>query len=191
MAYEKYITEAFVCGSKMQMTSNKVYLLFTREAGMIWASAQSVREERSRHRYSLQDFSFVLLSLVHGKGGWRITGTEPIKNLYFEYGTREERGMVRSITMVLRRFLHGEEPNQALYDEVKSGLETLSGSDLEKFEVVATARILHILGYIAPKSEHTLLFKTPNTEEALWGVTARDIAFAKKAIEEAKTISHL
>lgn len=56
MAYETYTTEALVCGTFNRNTADRSYLLFTREAGMLYADARSVREERSRQRYALRTF---------------------------------------------------------------------------------------------------------------------------------------
>lgn len=191
MSYEKYITEALVCGSRTQATSNKAYLLFCREAGMIWATAQSVREERSKHRYSLQDFSIVVLSLVRGKGGWRITGTEPVHNFYFEDTSRERLGYIRNVTKMLRRFVHGEEPNQKLYDEVKAALTVPEGADLGTLEIVASARMLNVLGYIAPKKGLSEVFDVSDPHEAAAVCGAEDLTFCVSAIEQAKAMSHL
>jgi recombinational DNA repair protein (RecF pathway) len=191
MSYEKYITEALVCGSRAQATSNRSYLLFCREAGMIWATAQSVREERSKHRYSLQDFSIVVLSLVHGKGGWRITGTEPVHNFYYEDMSRERIGYIRNIIRTLRRFVHGEEPNQKLYDEVKAALSVSKDVDLDTLEVVASARMLNALGYIAPQKGYSEVFDAADPHEAATLCNTENKVFCMNAIEQAKTMSHL
>ena len=56
MAYVTYTTLALVCGTFDQKTSDRSYMLFTREAGMLFASARSVREERSKQRYASTRF---------------------------------------------------------------------------------------------------------------------------------------
>ena len=45
MSYQTYITEALIVGSFDSNTADKSYLLFTKSAGMLYASARSVREE--------------------------------------------------------------------------------------------------------------------------------------------------
>lgn len=150
MAYRTYITDALVCGSRAQHTSDKSYLLFTREAGMLYAAAKSVREERSKQRFALQEFSYLRATLIHGKSGWRVAGTEPTCNVYAVQRTREARALVRNTIKLLRRFLQGETSHTALFDEVKVVLtEPGSGNELAREEVL-TIRILHALGYIAP-----------------------------------------
>jgi len=92
MSYATYTTEALVCGSRNNNTSDRAYLLFTEEVGMIWASARSVREERSKQRYALQDFSLIRVSLVKGKSGWRIGSVEATCNPFMEARSRSGQG---------------------------------------------------------------------------------------------------
>lgn len=167
------------------------YLLFTREAGMLWASAKSVREERSKHRYALQDFSIVRTSLVRGKGGWKVTGTEPIDNLYYTASTREGRTLLRNIVRLLRRFLHGESATPALYDDVLSALSQVPEQDAADVELVLALRILHALGYVAPRDAYRVLVETQNAHEACAALSPENLAHGKKAIEHALTVSHL
>lgn len=190
MAYEIYITDALVCGTKDSNTSDRSYLLFTRDAGMIWASAKSVREERSKHRYALQDFSVIRVSLVRGKAGWRITGTEPEKNLYFDCTTREARGAVRNMLRFLRRFLHGETPVPEVFDDI---VTTNYGAfeDREKLETTLMLRALGTLGYIAPHGEYDKVLEAADVTDA-YVLLNDDVKSASDvAIAHALDISHL
>ena len=72
MAYATYTTQALVCGTFDRNTADRSYRLFTREFGMVWADARSVRLEKSKQRSALTDFSVVRISLVRGKAGWKI-----------------------------------------------------------------------------------------------------------------------
>jgi DNA repair protein RecO len=150
MSYKTYITEALVCGSRTSNTSDKSYLLFTRDAGMLYASAKSVREERSKHRYGLQEFSYIRVTLVQGKSGWKVTGVEPLFNVYALQTTREARALVRNTIRLLRRLIHGEAPHEALYNEVAEVLTQSHAGNEAALEEVFTLRTLFLLGYIAP-----------------------------------------
>lgn len=191
MAYHKYITPALICGSKTYNTSDKSYLLFTREAGMLYATAKSVREERSKHRYAMQDFSLATVSLIKGKTGWRVTGSETITNFYFVTKTRGERAFIRNIVKMLRRFLHGEEPHQDLYDEIVEALKNIPKHNLSDYETIVMSRVFKILGYIAPEEETKALFSTPNARDALAASSKEKITMLKRAIKEAEAVSHL
>lgn len=191
MAYEKYVTDALVCGSVARGAADRRYLLFTREAGMLWASAQSVREERSKHRYALQDFSRARVALIQGKQGWRVTGSESLENPYFNAADRRVRGYVRHIILTLRRYVHGEEAQPNLYDEVVTALALSSTHAIDQLEVLVTARMLHQLGYIDPGTELSTIFATSDLSEAAARADAAQLAACERAIENAGIISHL
>lgn len=153
MAYETYTTEALVCGTFDRNTADRSFLLFTREAGMLYADAKSVREERSRQRYALQDFSLLRVSLVKGKRGWRVGSIEPIKNYYHEAIDKAARGSVVHICRLLRRFVKGEETDARLFDYVIAALEALRVDPTKRpfVELVISLQILGFLGYVDAK----------------------------------------
>jgi recombinational DNA repair protein (RecF pathway) len=149
MAYQTYITEAIVCGSSARNTSDRVFLLFTREAGMLRAHAKSVREERSKQRFALQEFSTVRATLVHGRQGWRIAGVEPIRNLYSEAASREQRALIRNTVLLLRRVMQGEVSYAPVYDLVMHAITAELGGNLRDRERLLSLHILFVLGYVA------------------------------------------
>ncbi len=191
MGYRMYITEALVCGSTAVRTSDKSYLLFTRELGMIYATAQSVREERSKQRSALQEFSHVRMSLVHGKGGWRIAGTEALGNLYAYEDTREGRTLLRNIFLLLRRTIKGEEAHQDLFDDI---VTTLKGNTvLAKCDIdtILSLRILHTLGYIAPEECIQNILCARFVSDISIPLTESEQNYTQKLIENALRESHL
>jgi recombinational DNA repair protein (RecF pathway) len=169
MSYQTYITEALVCGSFHNNTADKSFLLFTKRAGMLYASARSVREERSKQRYALQDFSLITVSLIKGKTGWRVGSVETEGNLFGSALSRGARGSVVRVLKLLRRFVAGEEPYPELYDELIYGLRYLA-SDIASHRVLAEeiieARILSVLGYISHTSE-LIPVLSPSLRDAL------------------------
>lgn len=166
MSYQTYTTEALVCGVFDSNTADKSYLLFTKRAGMLYATARSVREERSKQRYALQLFSRITISLVRGKSGWRIGSVEALENQFLAAKTRVVRGSVVSVIKLVRQYIHGEEPMHALYDEVLQSIKFLAqlsdSADRPAFEALIKVRILAQLGYIAPTTDTlTTLITTP------------------------------
>lgn len=157
MAYPTYITEALVCGSIDSNTADRFFLLFTRELGMVHAYAKSVREERSKQRYALQECSHIRVTLVRGKSGWRIAGVEPIANLYTEAQTRAARALLRNLILLLRRVVHGEVAHEGVFDDVIRACGVTEGPPPEMLELIATLRILQALGYIAPHASYAHL----------------------------------
>lgn len=154
MSYQTYITKALVCGSFDHNTSDRNYLLFTKEAGMLYASARSVREEKSKQRYALQDFSLITVSLVKGKTGWRIGSVEARDNFFLKAASREARGSVVSIFKLLRRLVQGEEAVPEIFDFCQDGF-ALVGGVVEERLVVDTLfklKLLSLLGYVDEQS---------------------------------------
>lgn len=153
MSYVTYTTKALVCGIKNRNTADRSYLLFTREAGMLFANARSVREERSRQRFALQEFSLIRVSLIKGKHGWRIGSIESQQNYYHKAVDKEARGGVVSLFRLLRRFVRGEESDAVLFDYVVASLQVLS-QDLDQrqfVQMVIQVRIMALLGYVDTK----------------------------------------
>ena len=155
MSYATYTTEALVCGAFDRNTADRTYLLYTREAGMLYAEAKSVREERSKQRYALQEFSYIRVSLVKGKQAWKTGSVEVIENDYQAAKSREARGSVALIYRTLRRFIHGEDASAELFDFCLKALRHVEGAEVSKREFVDSyiqVMIMQHLGYVSASS---------------------------------------
>jgi DNA repair protein RecO len=150
MSYVTYTTKALVCGIWNRRTADRTYLLFTKEAGMLYATARSVREERSRQRYALQEFSLIRASLIKGRHDWKIGSVEVEKNYYQTALDRSVRGSVASLVRLLRRFVKGEEAVPDLFNSTVEFLEFLSLDIPQRrfVQLVLEIRLLAQLGYV-------------------------------------------
>lgn len=191
MAYQTYITEALVCGSDDRNTADRSFLLFTRDAGMLHASAKSVREERSKQRYALQDFSHVRVTLVRGKSGWKVTGAEAIQNFYTTASTRDARTHVRNTTRLLKRIMRGESPQRDVFDDVVHSFTITNTCTCPKLQTILSLRILYMCGYIAPESPYEKFIREPLSQELVAAMTDTDEIECRAVIEQALTESHL
>lgn len=194
MSYQVYTTEALVCGSVPSNTADKHFLLFTRDAGMVYATARSVREERSRQRFALQDFSHIQVSLIKGKAGWRIGSVEAHENQFLRTSSRAVRGSQLLLVRTLRRFVQGEEAHPTLYDEVQEQLIVLSAPDLPHrpfAELLARVRILHHLGYIAAPPEYETVVNTAPFRLAITPPTPAAELALKRLLAQVDDVSHL
>lgn len=190
MAYATYTTDALVCGNKDSYTSDRSYLLFTRTLGMLWARARSVREERSKQRYALQDFSIVRVSLVKGKIAWRIGSVEAISNPFMECQKRSSRTGVVETVRLLRRFVQGEEPCASIYEDAVFALSCIAVADeddLLNLQNQFALRTLHTLGYIALHDSYRELIESLDP----WSLPQEISPQATRAIEQALSASHL
>lgn len=192
MSYKTYTTEAIVCGSRVNNTSDKSFLLFTRDAGMLWAGAKSVREEKSRQRFALQDFSLIRVSLIRGKSGWRIGSVECDQN-YLSHvggtGGRSARVTVTATIRLVRQFLHGEVAVSEIFNDTKVMLSLASevtGAEDTRLLDIFTLRFLHRLGYIAADMSFVDYLNSEKWQE-LPSLPPK----ALSRVEKAKQASHL
>ncbi len=162
MGYHVYTTKALVLSARNIGEANRFFLLFTRDLGLIHATAQGIRKEISKLRYGLQQLSLSNVSLVKGKDIFRITSVKPVESFYFSLPLEKREVSVR-IFSLLRRLIQGQEPNENLFDTVLAGMEFLRKTGLDQkevldFERVLVFRILDNLGYIEKDLDVELLF---------------------------------
>lgn len=189
MSYKTYTTEAIVCGSRANNTSDKSFLLFTRDAGMLWASAKSVREERSKQRFALQEFSLVRVSLVRGKSGWRVGSAESERNYFTDSSSKEARAVVTGVIKLLRQFLHGEMTHAGVFEDTKAALLAsglLPAAEVNRVVDLFAFRLLYRLGYIREHKDYSDFLTA--TE---WWTLGPLPSAATRVLEKAKEASHL
>jgi recombinational DNA repair protein (RecF pathway) len=138
MAYTVHTTEGFILSSAPVGEANRIYHIFTREFGVIIATAQGVRLNTSKLRPHLMDYSFSSVSLVKGKEFWRITSAAGV--------SRSNNKIYIQILSVIKRLLQGEGEHETLFDYLK---EELFKDDLD--ETTIMIKILTDLGYIDKK----------------------------------------
>lgn len=142
-----YTTPAFIIHGTPQGEAGKFLLLFTRDFGMIGATAQGVRLSKSKLRCHIQDYNFLNISVVKGKEMWRVTGAN-------EIGHQKITLIHLKIFKLLRRLLHGEEKNEKLFEIIESLYKAdIVEKDIEFVEYLTVFRILNTLGYIKETNE--------------------------------------
>lgn len=192
MAYETYTTDALVCGSYERLGAHKSIQLFTREAGMLFAVARSVREERSRQRFALQEFAELRVSLIRGRAGWRIGSVESRGSAYTRAKTRAARGSIVALTRLTRRFITGEESVPAVFDELTAALAAIADTSAASAdcELLASVRMLRTLGYVpasaVPQELDQIAYA--NVAEVLTPASRADL---RRLIDEATVQSQL
>lgn len=151
-------------GSKNFGETSKYYFIFTRELGMVLASASGVRKLSSKLRYVLQDFSYLKIDLVKGKDFWRITSASKT-NVLDSIVRPETLPVLSNMSRLLRRLLAGEGANEKLFEDFLSGLSLLENSsdeeEIKNIEVITALRILNHLGYIGAGAESQDLVISP------------------------------
>jgi len=169
-----YHTEGIILGSKNFGEAERYYFIFTRDLGMIYASAQGVRKLSSKLRFVLQDFSYVKIDLVRGKDFWRITSASKTNKLDNISKNSETLRIFMNIGKLLQRLLSGEEVNSELFSDLLNGLVILEKAknkeDLQNIEVIIVLRILNNLGYIGNDESLKNIIKSPFEENLMFEV---------------------
>jgi recombinational DNA repair protein (RecF pathway) len=153
MAHHVYTTQGFIVHSLPQGEAGKYLLIFTRDLGMIGATAQGVRLSKSKMRYFVKDFSYSLFSVVRGREVWRMVGVKDAEGSDVVMLAENMRLYVRILSL-LKRLLHGEEKNEKLFEVLNYFHGYLLKNNLEKenrdlVEYVTVLRTLDSLGYIS------------------------------------------
>lgn len=138
MAIEKYTTPAIIITSFDQGEHDRVYKLFTRDFGLVMATAKSVRKLESKLRAHILPRTQSTVTLVQGKDMWRLVGAE----------SRDEKSeLIHEATGLISRFIHGEEAHTGLYDRVEEFLNTSEHYDKESVRMLLYYVVLVELGY--------------------------------------------
>ncbi|MFA6301093.1 MAG: DNA repair protein RecO [Candidatus Paceibacterota bacterium] len=186
-----YHTEGIILGSKNFGETGKYYSIFTRDLGMIYASAQGVRKLSSKLRFILQDFAYVKVDLVQGKDFWRVTSAGKTNALENLSRNPETFKIVSNIANLLKRLLAGVEKNERLFADLVNGFSVLENTkkkeDLQNIEMIIVLRILHNLGYIGGGEVLQNLVKSPFEEKLIFEVSkarSRVLSQINKALRE-------
>ncbi len=195
MSYHIYTTDAFVCGGYHNVTSDTSVRFFTREYGMLYGVVKSAREERSKQRHAIQDFSHVRVSLIRGKGGWRVGSIQEKTNHFYCADTRQKRIAVVSLYRFLIKYVRGEEQSHHLFDELEDALTTIldidSNDQCKFFLEIVLYRLFTNLGYIASVDEEYAFLKT-DTLKALSTIDSTEVyRYLQKKNSQANYASQL
>jgi recombinational DNA repair protein (RecF pathway) len=77
--YTIHTTPGFIIGSRPSGEAGKLLSIFTQDLGLIRATAQGIRFEKSKLRPFIQDYSVGIFSFVRGKEFWRLTSAQEQK----------------------------------------------------------------------------------------------------------------
>ncbi len=160
---------------------------------MLFATARSVREERSKQRYALQDFSHIRVSLVKGKSGWRIGSAQALGNAFLQAESRKQRGLINFVFTQLRRYVHGEVSLPRVYDDA---FEVIKNSHVFTTQQVQAqqiflVRLLSELGYVAPEASWSAMVEAQSVQEALQQYDVQMHTAIASAVHEGTQASHL
>lgn len=121
--------------------------------GLVYAVAQGIRLNKSKLRFTLQDFSYVNVDLVRGKELWRVTSARHISSFPLTRACSQSLILMMRVGKLIERLCTGESPNEVIFDDFIQALylldiEDVSPSYREALELHLVLRIMNSLGYI-------------------------------------------
>lgn len=149
-----YQTDGYILKTIPIKEADKLVVIFTKEFGLISATAQGIRYEKSKLRFAIQDYSKATISLVRGKNDiWRLTNAQVDRSLYSSIEDNEKFKIIARVFKLLERLLPGEEVDDGLFNIIDAGINYLETNSFEReklldIESVFVLRILNQLGYI-------------------------------------------
>lgn len=170
MSHSIITTPGFVLSSRPYGEAGRLVSILTRELGLILAGAQGIRLEKSKLRYSSQDYVFGDFSFVRGREFWRLTDA---KSDGSSIGSRAKIELYVKIALILKRLLQGEEAHPHLFDTLLAWHRfmvaegELSRDELESVESLIVARILERLGYVGDDPALDKYVKTDELSRAM------------------------
>src|SRR3989338_4392582 len=169
MSCHIYTTDGIILKRTAFGEANIFLHILTEDLWLIVAGARSARLSSSKLRSALQEYTYISVSCVKGKNGWKITNVVEKENFFFNYPNFSHK-ILSQISSVLLKMIPVESPHKEIFQIVKSGFEflkTLQEKDVLNFETLVVLRILHQLGYVESGPEINFFLK--NREE--WNVS--------------------
>ncbi len=189
-----YHTHGFILGSRNIGEANKLFVIYTREMGLIRATAQGVRLNKSKLRFALQDFSYAHIDLVRGRDIWRVTSATTVTS--FPYARSDEQSLllIARISKLIERVCDGEEANEKIFDDFTQALYLIDDIYItsirrEALELYLVLRIMNLLGYIGESELLSGYLSTPFDQieiEVLLKERQSIIAHINKALNESQ-----
>jgi len=196
VSHHIYQTEGIVLGSFNVGESNRFLYIFTKDLGLLGASAQGVRELKSKLQFSLQDFSYSMVDLVRGKEVWRVTNAGEIHNLKSLIKNDGKKKALVNITSLLKRLCIGEGVHEGMFEDVSSGFlflkkESFTTEELRFFEIILVLKILNYLGYWGDDERFSIFLKNKEWNKKILGDMSSLYSVALCEVNSAIKESHL
>lgn len=196
MSHHIYETSGYIVGRTPTGEASAYFRIYTRDFGLITATAQGVRHLKSKLRYSLQEFSLSHISLVRGREVWRITNAREERNLFHYFKNKKPSlELISKIFGLVSRLVHGEGAHETLFKRLEAVFLFLESNELTEEDTVPSAfianlKILDCLGY-EPQSPILKGFIESPWSKELVSTMAHNMPLAKDHIERALRESHL
>ncbi len=149
--YPKYQSGAIIIASYNLHEDDRVFVLFSKEFGLLHVRAISLRKEQSKLRQAISGYLVSKLTIIHGKSGWRLVEVSDAMWHISEIDSRNLRHLYRVFKTILD-YTPSEEPHTEIYFILETLINNMSfvktGREYELMSLAAEHDILAELGYI-------------------------------------------
>lgn len=152
--YEIDAVRGYVLGYYNQGEADRRYRILTRDFGVIFAHATSVRKEQSKLKHALQKLNLVEIEIIQSRRGYQITGGRLISDISRQISRQgllkfEALGVLDRIGLLIGRLSQNPDSESNLFDIFEQIIDQLSNqvTKLEVVELWGTARVLIEFGY--------------------------------------------
>ena len=152
MSIEKYTTEAFILREYPQDENDFVYKVWTKDFGVIFVLARSIRKINAKLRMIAKKHEFLNMTLVKGKDIYRLTGVEetPMNYKFGEYSSQVKKLIYEAID----RFIEEKKSYKKLFEKLKFltlAYNNLSPLETSKLKILIYYLVLVDTGYADAK----------------------------------------
>lgn len=145
-------TESIVIKKEPWREYDRLYVLYTREAGKIRAMAKGSRRSLSRMAGHLEPFLITDVMIARGRQIDKLAGSEQVVNYHNLDRSLEKVALLNYCFEVLDALTSYEHPDRRIYDLVKEFLQAVEDGDFGQQESllvsrVFTIKLLVLLGY--------------------------------------------
>ncbi len=139
MSHHIYHTTGLIVGLKPKGETDLFLKVFTRDFGMVVATAQGARKMVSKNRFGLRLYAVPEFDLIKTRESFRVGAVRPES-----YAPDRAETLVRAkVSAILARFVVSDEPHEKLFDDVLELFKKQS----KDLDILAMIVILENLGY--------------------------------------------
>jgi len=194
MIHEIKRTKGFVLGSFNSREADKIFLIFTKDYGLIKVRGIGIRKIESKLRYNLQNFYAVSLNLVKGREVWRVTHARRVLPVTPILRNRQRFILISNLFRLISRLVPESEINIKLFSHIAEVYkmllcEPLSISDIKDLECIVVLRALHSLGYVGDSKDISIFVTSALTRPIITSVSSRRgkiISEINRSLEESQ-----
>lgn len=143
-----YKYHGIILGKTDIAETDRIYTIYTEEAGKIRIVAKGVRKPNAKLAGSLEPLTYAEIFTARGQGLGKITGAIPVENFSAIKADLELLSRILRVLKIIQKLISEEEKDEKFFRLMLEYLETMEGlSEVEEDKKIQKAEIL-TLGFL-------------------------------------------